>query len=91
MNTEDARTAWKEEVKREELRAARKAGREAERKKFYDKGRIRAFIDAANFFIGRERPDIAADLLKHFGVTAGDARERGLSDFDLGRAGKLLE
>jgi hypothetical protein len=81
---------WQEELRQEELKAVRKAGRTKEQSKYYTRGRIRALVSVGNFFIVRERPDIAKDILKYFSVTKEIVRECKLTDFDLGRVKDLL-
>jgi hypothetical protein len=57
---------WKDELKAEELKAARKEGRQKERSKSQRKGYLSAMISVCSFFIRRERPDIARALVKEF-------------------------
>jgi len=70
MDTYNAQTEWEKMLKKEQLAEARKEGRRLAR--FQDTsrsdGRIAGICDAANFFIGRDRVDIAQALLKHFMV-----------------------
>jgi hypothetical protein len=67
----------------EELKAARQAGRRKEREKHYRKGWLRAMISVCGFFIRRERPDIARELVKEFNITHGECTEQGFDSFDL--------
>jgi hypothetical protein len=88
---EPTRAQWKEELRQEELKAARKAGRMAEQSKYYTRGRVHAIIDTCNFFIGHDRPDIAKDLLKHFMIDRVKVQECKITDFELSKAKRLLE
>jgi hypothetical protein len=70
MNVEisDFRMQWEKQLKQEQLQAARKEGRELARRadKSHSNGRIEGICNVADFFIGKERPDIAKALLSNF-------------------------
>ena len=70
-----AKKEWEEELKAEQLAAARKQGREIAKRadKNFEHGRITGICAAASFFIGKDRVDIAQALLTHFCVTENTA------------------
>ncbi|MDR0719203.1 MAG: hypothetical protein LBF78_06160 [Treponema sp.] len=78
---------WRQQLRDEELKAARKAGREREREKFYMNGRIRAFVGVLNFFVDKNRPDIAVALVKEFYIQRADCIECGIDNMNM----KLLD
>jgi hypothetical protein len=82
---------WAEELKQEELKAARKAGRAGEQRKYYNRGRVHATLDICNFFISRDRPDIATALLDHFQITKAKVDETKLTSFEIGKTITLLK
>jgi hypothetical protein len=75
--------AWQEELKAEELKAARKAGRQKEQAKHRRRGYVQAMIGVCDFFIRKGRPDIAGDLIKEFYITRSDCTANGFKDYDL--------
>ena len=64
----ELRKTWEPEIKAEKLAAARKQGRELAKKADQSRaqGKTIGICEAAGFFIGKERPDIAQALLSHF-------------------------
>jgi hypothetical protein len=62
---------WAEELKQEELKAARAEGRHLARQKDKSRehGRIDGICSAAAFFVSHDRRDIAQHLLAHFYIT----------------------
>jgi hypothetical protein len=68
---------WQEELKQEQLSAARKEGRRLA--KLQDTSRRDGYIggicDAASFFIRKDRVDIAQHLLKNFMIDRAKAEE----------------
>jgi hypothetical protein len=74
---------WQKEPEGEQLKAARKAGRQKERAKYQRKGYIEAMINIGTFFIRRERPDIAQALMKNFNTTRTDCTDCGYGNFEL--------
>jgi hypothetical protein len=75
--------AWREELKAEELKAARKEGRQKERAKHQRRGYLQAMISVCSFFIRRERPDISKALLKEFVLSRKDFTEANFDSFEL--------
>ena len=65
------------QVKKERLAEERKKGRELAKNadKNHEHGRVMGLCQAAEFFIGRERPDIAQALLAYFYIDRDRARE----------------
>ena len=65
---EELKTSWEPELKQARLEAERKKGRELARKadQTHEQGRVIGLCEAAAFFIGKERADIAKSLLSHF-------------------------
>ena len=57
------RAAWQEELKKEQLTAARKAGRESEQRKQHEKAFVSGVCWTALFMIRHGRPDIARHIL----------------------------
>lgn len=80
---EAIRRQWKKELQDEELKAARKSGRQKEREKHQRKGYIQAMISIGNFFISRKRPDITRAVLTHFTISRKDCTDCGYSNFEL--------
>ena len=88
---------WEPELKAERIAAERKAGRELAKKAEYSRtqGRISGICEAAVYFIGKERADIAQSLLSHFMIdreTAAaaleaDKRTKSLTLANLDKAG----
>jgi len=70
--------AWAQEIQDEKVKAARKAGREAERRKYYARGRTGALVDVCNHFIRKGRGDIAAALLTAFYVDRQTCEENAV-------------
>jgi hypothetical protein len=67
----------------EELKAARQAGRQKERAKHYRKGYLQAMVSVCNFFVRRDRPDIARTLAAEFNITREECAKSGLDGLDL--------
>jgi hypothetical protein len=96
-NQDNRRTRWEEELKQEQLSAARKKGRELAKKGDTNRtdGHTAGICDAAAFFIGRDRVDIAQALLSHFmidrdkaaGVLEADKRTNNMTLSLLDKAG----
>ena len=65
---EELKTSWEPELKQVRLEAERKKGRELARKadQSHEQGKVIGICEAATFFIGKERADIAKSLLSHF-------------------------
>ena len=64
----ELKTSWEPELKAERIAAERKRGRELAKKadQSHDQGRIIGICMSADFFIGKDRADIARALLDHF-------------------------
>ena len=64
----ELREAWEPELKAERIAAERKEGRRLARQKdkTHEHARIEGICSAADFFIGKDRADIARALLSHF-------------------------
>lgn len=60
---------WQEELKAEELKAARQSGRQKERAKFEAKGYFTAMAMACKYFMNHDRPDITRSLMQEFLLT----------------------
>ena len=65
---EELKTSWEPELKQARIEAERKKGREIAKKtdQNHEQGKIIGICEAAAFFTGKERPDIARSLLSHF-------------------------
>jgi hypothetical protein len=72
---EDLKKQWQRELREEELKAARKAGRESEQRKYYRRGYVAAIVAVCGFFIRRDRKDIARALLTHYDITHASCEE----------------
>jgi hypothetical protein len=72
----ELKTSWEPELKAERIAAERKRGRELAKKadQTYTQGRTVGLCNAAAFFIGRDRADIAQSLLSHFMIDRETAR-----------------
>jgi hypothetical protein len=75
---------WQEQLKAEELKAARKEGRQKERAVHHRKGYLSAMVSVCGFFIHRDRPDIAKTLLKEFVLSRDDFIKAHFGSFELG-------
>ena len=64
----ELKKTWEPELKAERIAAERKKGRELAKKadQTYTQGRTAGICQAAAFFIGKDRADIAQSLLTHF-------------------------
>jgi hypothetical protein len=82
-NKDQEKKAWREELKAEELKAARKEGRLKERTKNQRQGYLTAISSVCGFFIRRERPDIAKSLLKEFYISREDFIKAQFGSFEL--------
>jgi hypothetical protein len=92
---------WEQEAKKERMAAARKQGREIAKRadQNFTCGRNSGILNAASFFIGKGRADIAQALLTHFMIdrdTAkaaleADKRTRSLTLAHLDKAGVWRE
>ena len=80
---EGLKKAWQEELKAEELKAARKEGREKERAKSQRQGYLTAMASVCRFLVRHERADIARYLLKEFNVTKRSFEEYHFTNFEL--------
>jgi hypothetical protein len=71
----ELKESWEPELKAERIAAERREGRSLARKAdaSHDRGRVIGICQAANFFIGKGRADIAAALLQHFMIDRGTA------------------
>jgi len=67
---QELRKTWEPELKAERTAAERKLGRELAKKADQSRslGRITGLCEAADFFIGRGRSDIAQSILAHFSI-----------------------
>jgi hypothetical protein len=74
---------WQEELKAEELKAARKEGRLKERTKNQRRGYLSAIMSVCGFFIRKERPDIAKSLLEEFYLSRDDFVKAKFGSFEL--------
>jgi hypothetical protein len=72
---QELQQSWEPELKAMRLAEERKLGRELAKKADHNRrgGRIAGLCEAADYFIGKERPDIAQSLLAHFHVSRDDA------------------
>ena len=94
---QELKASWEPELKVERMAAERKQGRELARQKDKNRehGRIEGICSAADFFIGRDRVDIAQTLLSHFyidrekaaAVLEADKRTKSMTLASLDRAG----
>jgi hypothetical protein len=82
-NQDQTKKAWQEELKAEELKAARKEGRLKERTKNQRQGYLTAIMGVCGFFIRKERPDIAKSLLKEFYISRDDFIKAKFGSFEL--------
>ena len=84
----ELKASWEPELKAERIAAQRKRGRELARKadKSHDQGRIIGICMSADFFIGKDRADIARALLDHFMVD----REQAAAALEADRRTKSL-
>lgn len=66
----ELKKSWEPELKAERMAAERRQGRENARRsdQSRERGRTIGLCEAASFFIGKGRPDIARHLLSHFMV-----------------------
>ena len=64
----ELKTSWEPELKQARIEAERKKGRETAKRADQNRelGRTAGICEAAAFFIGKERADIARYLLSHF-------------------------
>ena len=64
----DLKKSWEPELKAERISAERKKGREIAKRadQSHAQGRVIGICEAASFFVGRDRADIAQSLLEHF-------------------------
>ena len=95
---EHRKTAWKETLKAEELKAARAEGRKLARRqdKSGHNGYVRGLCEAAAFFTRKDRADIAHSLLAAFYIDrdtaesalleGGRAKDLTLASLDKARA-----
>ena len=72
---QELKKTWEPELKAEKIAAQRKQGRELAKKADQSRslGRITGICEAAVFFIGRDRSDIAQNLLAHFNIDRENA------------------
>jgi hypothetical protein len=95
--TDKHHAQWEQVLKQEQLQAARKEGRKLARLQDTTRadGHTGGICDAAAFFIGRDRVDIAQALLSHFmidrdkaaGVLEADKRTNNMTLSLLDKAG----
>jgi hypothetical protein len=74
---------WDRELQEEELKAARKAGREREQNKYYRRGHVAAIVSVCGFFIRKDRRDIAQALLKNYDIDLAKCKENQVNSLDL--------
>jgi hypothetical protein len=82
-DTDAVREQLAEEERQERLKAVRKAGKEAERKKYYMQGNTSGIISCARFFVIKGRKDLAALILSEYQLSRQTCLDNGLGDFDL--------
>jgi len=72
---EELRRSWEPEAKAERIAAVRKQGRELAKRADlnHEWGRVTGICEAADFFVGTDRGDIAKALLSHFMIDRGTA------------------
>jgi hypothetical protein len=80
---EEYKNQWQRELQGEELKAARKAGREGEQRKYYQRGYISAIVSVCGFFIGKGRKDIAGALLEHYDIDLAKCQENQVNSLEL--------
>jgi len=85
---QELKETWEPELKAERVAAERKQGRELAKKADQNRtlGRTAGICEAADFFIGRDRADIAQSLLAHFGID----REKATSALQADKRTKSL-
>jgi hypothetical protein len=74
--------AWEAELKAEQLKAARQAGRDGERQKHYERGYVTGIIQAARKLAERS-PAAAQVVLAYLQITRDRAIKAGLDNFSL--------
>jgi hypothetical protein len=93
----ELKTSWEPELKQARIEAERKKGRELAMRadQSHDQGRTIGICEAAAFFIGKDRADIAKYLLSHFMIDRekaeaalqADKRTRSLTLASLDKSG----
>ena len=84
----ELKTSWEAELQAERAAAERKEGRRLARQKDKNRehGRIEGICRAAGFFVGKDRADIARELLSHFCID----REKAAAVLEADRRTKSL-
>jgi hypothetical protein len=80
---EELKKQWQKEIQEEELKAARKAGRAGEQRKYYRRGYVSAIVSICGFFIRKDRRDIAQELLKRYEIDQASCKENQVSSLEL--------
>jgi hypothetical protein len=80
---EELKKQWQRELQEEELKAARKAGRNKEQHKYYRRGYVSALVSVTGFFIRKDRADIARSLLSQYNIDQAECKENQVNSLDM--------